>query len=121
MRPAADDIGGKSLAGLSGGADFGPIDSNEGDFDAPVPRVFMHALALPAEIEETTCGGPVRKRAREHWLASVILLDLQDEVESLDLPGLNTPGRDLAFRESCKPNCSGSSGGLPGCTPSWIR
>jgi hypothetical protein len=97
MRPAADNIGGKSLAGLFGGADFGPIDSSEGDFDAPAPRVFLHALALPAEIEEATCGWPVRKRAREQ-LASVILLDLQDEVESLDLPGLNTPGRDLAFR-----------------------
>ena len=31
-------------------------------------------------------GRPVRKRAREHWLASVILHDFQDEVESLDLP-----------------------------------
>ena len=98
MRPAADDIGGKSLAGLFGGADFGPIDPSEGDFDAPAPRVFLYALTLPAEIEEATCGWPVRKRAHEHWLASVILLDLQDEVESLDLPGLNTPGRDLAFR-----------------------
>ena len=58
----------------------------------------MHALTLPAEIEEATCGWPVRKRAREHWLASVILLDLQDEVESFDLPELNTPGRDPAFR-----------------------
>jgi hypothetical protein len=64
---------------------------------------FMHALTLPAEIEEATCGWHARKRAREQWLASVILLDLQlldlqDEVEGLDLPGLNTPGRDLAFR-----------------------
>ena len=58
----------------------------------------MHALTLPAEIEEATSGWPVRKRAREQWLASAILLDLRDEVESLDLPGLNTPGRDLAFR-----------------------
>jgi hypothetical protein len=98
MRPAADDIGGKSLAGLFGGADFGPIASSEGDFDAPAPRVFMHALTLPTEIEEANCGWPVRKRAREHWLASVILLDLQDEVESFDLPELNTPGRDPAFR-----------------------
>jgi hypothetical protein len=62
MRPAADDIGGKSLAGLFGGADFGPIDSSDRDFDAPAPRVFMHALTLPAEIEETTSRWPVRKR-----------------------------------------------------------
>ena len=86
---AANDIGRKAFARLRSRANLSPSDTREGHLYAPCPRMFVLALALPAQIDEPPFGWTVRKRAPENRLVRfVAFADFEDDIEVMRLTGV---------------------------------
>jgi hypothetical protein len=82
-RPPAGDIRRKAFVGLLCRPDFYPTDAGERNFDPPAPRVLMCALALPAQVNEASCGRPMRECTAEHGVTLAAFRDFEGKLKIL--------------------------------------